>query len=604
MNFKVKIDNIGKLKSASLSFRPLTVLAGPNSSGKSFVSKTLYSVFSSFGGEPTWTYMRHKLKPLIMGRADLSSIADCLYEENETIRDRDFGADTGNEPEELMAKAEKAKTPEEISDLKKQAENFAERSKSNLETLKIIEKNENLAEELQLKAKKIHEGIENIRLLCSRFDKMSASHAFPGQPSDIFRQSHRRTPLDGGLSAEPDSESAKAEERNPMRKFDQELDKILKQLLKSSEDGAQLLDSLSSLNFRERFDFFAEEIKSSVRNGSQNIKQATDNLKQIKSGDFARFQIKGFSLILEDSFTGNFQATVLRELKGDEKKEAYISFEREKERESSKAFSMCRISLSGERIQSDLSSIGLAELQAKSGAVFIESPFYWKLKEALLRGRERPSYLRFSRRKSRLLPKHFIDLDARLRDRLSGEMAFPEIFEEITRNIIKGKIVIDDSGSLYFKEFGRKQHSLPSTATGIVPLGMLALLIEKKALDKGTVLFIDEPETNLHPAWQVEMIKILFRLAREGAFVIVATHSIDMLKWLEARLEERPEDEKLVALNQLALQEDGSASSVELGEDIQEQIRLIKKDLARPFLKLFLEGVKSEKLDSKDEKRS
>ena len=59
---------------------------------------------------------------------------------------------------------------------------------------------------------------------------------------------------------------------------------------------------------------------------------------------------------------------------------------------------------------------------------------------------------------------------------------------------------------------------------GIANLGILALLIERKVLDKGTFLFIDEPEAHLHPAWQVIMAETLFELAKGGVNVVIATH--------------------------------------------------------------------------------
>ena len=64
MNFKVKIDNIGKLKNASISVRPLTILAGPNNTGKSFFSKTLYSVFDAINTNPIHSLIKYNLRSL------------------------------------------------------------------------------------------------------------------------------------------------------------------------------------------------------------------------------------------------------------------------------------------------------------------------------------------------------------------------------------------------------------------------------------------------------------------------------------------------------------------------------------------------------------
>ena len=47
MAFKLNIKNIGKLTDAKIDIGKFTVLAGPNNTGKSFVSKILYSIFDA-----------------------------------------------------------------------------------------------------------------------------------------------------------------------------------------------------------------------------------------------------------------------------------------------------------------------------------------------------------------------------------------------------------------------------------------------------------------------------------------------------------------------------------------------------------------------------
>ena len=177
-----------------------------------------------------------------------------------------------------------------------------------------------------------------------------------------------------------------------------------------------------------------------------------------------------------------------------------------------------------------------------------------------------------------------------LRQKLTGDPAFPKILNELHKDIIKGKIFEDETGTLKFKENQGGSYTLPSTATGVVQLGILALLIEKKALDKGTILFIDEPEVNLHPAWQVKMMEILFKLVNKGAFVVMATHSVDMLKWLEVHLQKKPHQKKIVALNNMNPQKKKLVADAKKEDNIQNQIRAIKKNLTDPYLKMYLEG--------------
>lgn len=46
MNIDIKVENLGRFKGGTVKVRPLTVLTGENGTGKSFFTKTLYSVFS------------------------------------------------------------------------------------------------------------------------------------------------------------------------------------------------------------------------------------------------------------------------------------------------------------------------------------------------------------------------------------------------------------------------------------------------------------------------------------------------------------------------------------------------------------------------------
>ncbi len=71
------------------------------------------------------------------------------------------------------------------------------------------------------------------------------------------------------------------------------------------------------------------------------------------------------------------------------------------------------------------------------------------------------------------------------------------------------------------------------TATGVTNLGVIGLLLKKNVISKGSFVFIDEPEVNLHPAWQKIMIETLYQLSRMGINVVIATHSIDMIRYIE-----------------------------------------------------------------------
>ena len=104
------------------------------------------------------------------------------------------------------------------------------------------------------------------------------------------------------------------------------------------------------------------------------------------------------------------------------------------------------------------------------------------------------------------VPDYFYDMAVALRRRRI-EHPFAGIHESL-HNAIGGKISLSEEGDLEFNEKG-KSIPLSLTSAGVVNMGMLALLIERGALERGSFLFIDEPESNLHPAWQVEMAAFL-----------------------------------------------------------------------------------------------
>ena len=224
--------------------------------------------------------------------------------------------------------------------------------------------------------------------------------------------------------------------------------------------------------------------------------------------------------------------------------------------------------------------------QQYSRVIYLESPIYWKLKNALEDARDRSGYS-YEGKRERLIgvPGYFYDLARALKFEYTGDVEFPDVYKKLTcRDVIGGKITLSESGDLSFLENGRN-FSLPVTAMGTANLGILALLIERKVLDENALIFIDEPEAHLHPAWQVVMAEALFELSRQGVNVVIATHSVDILKWLEVQVKKNPEDKQLITLNQFPVKGSG------VDEDFETKMARIKQELTKPFSDLYLEGV-------------
>lgn len=78
------------------------------------------------------------------------------------------------------------------------------------------------------------------------------------------------------------------------------------------------------------------------------------------------------------------------------------------------------------------------------------------------------------------MPGYFYDLARSMIEKYTGEVAFPELFDKlVSEEVSAGKIEISDKGELAYRQRGR-EHSLHLTAMGVIKVGILALLIEKK----------------------------------------------------------------------------------------------------------------------------
>lgn len=219
--------------------------------------------------------------------------------------------------------------------------------------------------------------------------------------------------------------------------------------------------------------------------------------------------------------------------------------------------------------------------------IFFESPVYWRLKDvfdSLERTSKQSQYLTG-------IPKYFYDLAHLLRLTPKAEIEFPEILEKITKTI-HGQILLSPTGSLIYKDDRDEYYSLNTTASGISNLGMIGLLLEKNIITKGSFLIIDEPETNLHPEWQMVLMEILFELSQKGVNVVIATHSLDMVECLSVILQKAVNEQKditdLVGIN--LLNEDGE--NEEMSDDILQQIYQVHENLSDPYAVKRMESLK------------
>ena len=116
---------------------------------------------------------------------------------------------------------------------------------------------------------------------------------------------------------------------------------------------------------------------------------------------------------------------------------------------------------------------------------------------------------------------------------------------------IDGKVTIKSEEFFLKNKKGTLEFTL--LAEGMRKLGLLWLLIQNGTLQNGSVLFWDEPETNLNPKLLGTLIDVLLQLQRAGVQVFLATHDYIILKEIDLRTR----DEDAVAFHSLYFDEAG-----------------------------------------------
>ena len=79
-------------------------------------------------------------------------------------------------------------------------------------------------------------------------------------------------------------------------------------------------------------------------------------------------------------------------------------------------------------------------------------------------------------------------------------------------------------------------------AEGLRKIALLWQLIKNGTLEKGSVLFWDEPEANINPKYIPVLAELLIMLETEGVQIFVSTHDYFLSKYIEVK---RRQDSKL-----------------------------------------------------------
>lgn len=177
------------------------------------------------------------------------------------------------------------------------------------------------------------------------------------------------------------------------------------------------------------------------------------------------------------------------------------------------------------------------------------------------------------------LPLHMTDLAFKLRNSVYN------VHDSVLTlaKTYKGLFYFDKEKSEFMLDRGHYKISSHNIASGIKAMGILDTLIRSECANSRSLLVLDEPETNLHPKWQIEYAKLLCKLVQSGANIVVSTHSPYMIEALKGFAHKNAITHHVY----LSQKQDGYAHFSDISDDISPAIDMLSKPLIELNSELF-----------------
>jgi AAA15 family ATPase/GTPase len=99
-------------------------------------------------------------------------------------------------------------------------------------------------------------------------------------------------------------------------------------------------------------------------------------------------------------------------------------------------------------------------------------------------------------------------------------------------DMFSGRIEFDSTADKWIYKRGNTRFSIHNTAEGIKKIAILDALLGNRYLTPDSIIFIDEPESALHPTAITKLLDIIQILAQQGIQFFIASHSYYVIKKL------------------------------------------------------------------------
>lgn len=208
-----------------------------------------------------------------------------------------------------------------------------------------------------------------------------------------------------------------------------------------------------------------------------------------------------------------------------------------------------------------------------SNSIFLPAKEVLSLHHIILKSREQDKVFGFD--------DTYLDLARALRQLPQGGKNYLGFAQSRHRldEMFGGKVEYDDASSRWQFRKGNQKFPIGVTAEGIKKIAILDTLLGNRYLDRNSVVFMDEPESALHPKAISQLLDIIAKLAEEGIQFFLASHSYFVIKKLYLLAQEKGLSIPTISLFSEVWQAENLTDGMPNNPIIDESIRLYKEEV-------------------------
>jgi len=206
-------------------------------------------------------------------------------------------------------------------------------------------------------------------------------------------------------------------------------------------------------------------------------------------------------------------------------------------------------------------------------SIFLPAKEILSLHKIILKSREQDKLFGFD--------DTYFDLAKALQIPTQKGRNYPEFSQsrQDLESLLNGKIEYDENSGRWIFKKGNAKFSIGVTAEGIKKIAILDTLLGNRYLTPESIIFIDEPEANLHPSAITKFLDIITVLAERGIQFFIATHSYFVIKKLYLITQQKKISIPLISAQENTWQRSDLLEGLPDNSIIDESINLYEEEV-------------------------